>query len=291
MGDLTVVFTNDDAGNGDVALFAELLDFLKRRSMKGTFFTIPCAQGKPLGERPEWVAILQRAREEGHEIGLHGYVHDGFEFGRPPDFMLDLMGPKSWERLQGQRQALGESWRVEVLQGKIERGIAIFEQTLGFRPRSWRSPCAAVCTNLYLALSAAGIAVDSSLIVNPQGWPYANKDFTTRLDWELAHPPYPFRYHADIVELPLMSEYTWYLTDDAQVEHAWNLMVADGDRAVRASGLFTVMTHFYAMTGPYRKGLELYDRFFDYVESLGTVKYRTVTEAATASLGPWPISR
>jgi hypothetical protein len=37
------------------------------------------------------VEALHRAREEGYDVQLHGYVHTGFEFGRPPDLMLDLM--------------------------------------------------------------------------------------------------------------------------------------------------------------------------------------------------------
>src|SRR5579875_1246514 len=153
MRNLTLVFTNDDAGDGDVDCFDELLDFLRRRHVRGTFFTIPCARGKPLTERPEWINALKRAIEDGHEIGLHGYVHTGFEFGRPPDFMLDLMGPAAWEILRSRRRELADDWRKDVLQKKIELGIAIFERALGLRPKSWRSPCCAVCTNLFLALA------------------------------------------------------------------------------------------------------------------------------------------
>jgi peptidoglycan/xylan/chitin deacetylase (PgdA/CDA1 family) len=286
---LTFVFTTDDAGSNGVELFQELLRFLQRRRVRGTFFTIPAAQGQPLDDRPDWIDALQKAHADGHEIGLHGYRHEGFEFGRPPDYMLDLMGPTAWERLQSKRQELHDAWRLESLQEKVEQGIAILERTLGIRPRSWRSPCCAVCTPLYQAMAAAGIAYDSSLIVNPQGWPLCAKDYQTRLDWEPAHPPYPFRYHAGVIEVPVVSEYTWYLEDDLGVEKAWELMVADYERAARTSGLFVVMTHFYAMTGQYRRGLDLYDRLFDYMEARGTVQYRTVAEAALLPPGPWPI--
>ena len=289
MAELTFVFTNDDAGSGDVMLFHELLDFLERRHVRGTFFTVPNAQGRPLDERPDWIDALKRAQALGHEIGLHGYRHEGFEFGCPPDFMLDLMGVKAWERLQGNRQELHDSWKRAVLQEKIERGMAIFERTLGIRPRSWRSPCCAVCTNLYLALAGAGISNDSSLIVNPQGWPYCGKDYQTQLDWEPAYQTYPFRYHGGVTELPVVAEYTWFLTDDQSVEQAWELIKSDCERAARSSGIFVAMSHYYAMTGPNRRGLELYDRLFDFMETCGTVQYRTVAEAAALPMGPWPI--
>jgi peptidoglycan/xylan/chitin deacetylase (PgdA/CDA1 family) len=287
--DSTFVFTNDDAGSGDVHLFHELLDFLERRRVRGTFFTVPHGGDQPLDERPEWIAALQRARAAGHEIGLHGFRHRAFEFGRPPDFMLDLMGPASWDTLRSRRQELHDHWRPDALRQKLEQGIATFERTLGLRPQSWRSPCCAVSTNLYLALAAAGIPYDSSLIVNPQGWPYAGKDFTVRLDWEAAHPPYPFRYHGGVIELPVVSEYTWYLADDQSLEKAWELITGDYERVVSRSGIFVAMSHFYAMTGPYRRGLELYDRFFDYAESRGPVHYRTVAEAAARPPRPWPV--
>jgi len=289
VAELTFVFTNDDAGSGDVTLFHELLDFLQRRGVHGTFFTVPNARGRPLDERPEWVEALRRALAAGHEIGLHGYHHEGFEFGRPPDFMLDLMGAKAWEKLEHDRQELHDSWKRADLQEKIEQGIAIFERTLGVRPRSWRSPCCAVCTNLYLALAAAGIAYDSSLIVNPQGWPYCGKDYQTKLDCEPAHPTYPFRHHGGVIELPVVAEYTWFLADDQSAERAWELLTSDYERAVSSTGIFVAMSHYYAMTGPNRRGLEIYDRLFDFMETRGTVRYRTVAEAASLPVGPWPI--
>jgi hypothetical protein len=50
------------------------------------------------------------------------------------------------------------------------------------------------------------------------------------------------------------------------------------------------MSHFYAMAGPFRRGVELYERFFDHVEAVGPVRYCTVTEAAALPPGPWPIT-
>ena len=290
MADLTVVFTNDDAGSGDVVLFHEVLDFLQRRGVRGTFFAVPHGREGPLAGQPDWVAALRRAQASGHEIGLHGFRHRAFEYGRPPDFMLDLMGPGAWETLRGGRQEQQAHWQRDVLRQKVLDGMAALEETLGVRPRSWRSPCCAVSTNLYLALADAGIRCDSSLIVNPKGWLYAGKDFGAHYDWEPAHPPYPFRYHGGVIEVPVLSEYTWYLESDLSLEKAWELITADHRRVRREGGVFVAMSHFYAMAGPFRRGIELYERFFDHVEAVGPVRYCTVAEAATLPPGPWPIT-
>lgn len=91
------------------------------------------------------------------------------------------------------------------------------------------------------------------------------------------------------IEVPAVSEYTWYLRSEQEAQKAWELITADCLRAQRASGLFVTMSHFYAMTGPFKRGLELYERFFDYVESRWKVQYRTVAEVAEGPLGPWPL--
>ena len=38
------IFTNDDAGSGDVRLFHELLDFLRDEGVPGTFYVVPRVQ-------------------------------------------------------------------------------------------------------------------------------------------------------------------------------------------------------------------------------------------------------
>src|SRR5579871_3187696 len=104
------IFTNDDPGSGDVRLFHELLDFLREEKVPATFFTVPCQGGTSLADRPEWIEALRRAQDEGHDLQLHGYVHTSFEFGQPPDFMLDLFDHErpgsGWATLERERDQL-----------------------------------------------------------------------------------------------------------------------------------------------------------------------------------------
>jgi len=176
------IFTNDDPGSGDVRLFHELLDFLRDEGVPGTFFTVPCAGGTPLAERPEWVEALYRAKAEGHDLQLHAYAHTGFEFGQPPDFMLDLMtydskGKGGWAELRRNRAQLERDWSREHLRDLLRKGQQTFRDVLGVEPVAFRAPCCSTCDALYEALSDVGIPCDSSQIIDPVGWDYCRKEF------------------------------------------------------------------------------------------------------------------
>jgi len=273
------VFTNDDAGSNDVRLFHEVLDFLKRRGIRATFFVIPQARGTRLGERPEWIRGLRRALGEGHEIGLHGFEHGEFEFGHPPDAALLLGDGRSWETLRNRRDELYAQWQVDVLAERLERGLEILEQDLGIRPGVFRSGWCAVCPALYQALSQVGLRHDSSLFINNQGHAYCAKNFTAKLGWE-AYPPRPFPYLFGVVEFPIMADYTWFLRDELEAEACFELARVDYERVLALGGVFTGLSHFFAMAGPHALGLRLYDRLLDYAESRGPVRFCTIGELA-----------
>src|SRR5262249_55933207 len=92
MNQVPFFFTNDDIGGQEPERFAQLLDFLHEQEVPATFFTIPLHGGKPLDSKPEWMALVERALAEGHDLEHHAYSHNScFEFGVPPYFMLDIM--------------------------------------------------------------------------------------------------------------------------------------------------------------------------------------------------------
>ena len=77
MFDLTLTF--DNGPEPDVTPF--VLDILKRRNLRATFFVI----GNKLAE-PERKVLAERARAEGHWIGNHSYTHSiPFGIRREPD--------------------------------------------------------------------------------------------------------------------------------------------------------------------------------------------------------------
>lgn len=273
------VFTNDDAGMEQPFLFAELLDFLAAQQVPATFFVVPFADGVPLDQKPEWVELLQRALAEGHELQHHAWRHDScFEFGMPPYFMLDIIpdakagyaiAPEEFTRHHG----------YDTLRTKLEEGRVILERVLGYTPRGFRSPCLSACDALYQALHDLEFAWATNDVINPLGWRYINRDYSTGEEWHTDFPPRPYRRPGSVIEVPIHSEYTWYLTAD-DVDRHTALAQADLDRAAGSGDSFVTLSHYFAMTGEWRAGLDVYRRLFDHARQRGEIRFATMSTLA-----------
>jgi peptidoglycan/xylan/chitin deacetylase (PgdA/CDA1 family) len=274
-------FTNDDPGMQQPELFAELLDFLADQGVPGTFFVVPYAGQQPLDAKPAWVALLQRALADGHELAHHGYTHETpFEFGVPPGFMLDII-PDAKTRWQSNPASVAPLHTAEVLRHKLEAGRVIFQRTLGFIPTGFRSPCLGMCDTTYATLADMGFQWSSNQVINPRGWRYINRDYAAGEPWTPGLPPRPFRHAAGVTEIPMHSEYTWYLTED-DVERHFQLAKADFDRAHANGDAFVALSHYYAMTGQWATGLRVYEKLFDYARQQGDVQFVTLSQLVAA---------
>lgn len=272
-------FTNDDPGMQQPDLFAELLDFLDEQGVPGTFFVVPFADHKALDDKPEWVELLQRAQAAGHELAHHGYTHETpFEFGVPPGFMLDII-PDAKERWQSRPESVAPLHAAEVLTAKLQAGREIFQRTLGFTPTGFRSPCLAMCDTTYATLADMGFTWSSNQVINPMGWRYINRDYDAGEPWTPGLPPHPHRQESGLLEIPMHSEYTWYLEEGDIDRHA-ALAIADFDRARSNGNPFVVLSHYYAMTGEWATGLRVYERLFDHARKQGNVRFVTLSELA-----------
>lgn len=77
-----VYFTFDD---GPSERYTPLvLDILRREGVKATFFVV----GYRCDEFPQ---LVKRIRQEGHEIGNHGYTHQYFTASIEPTFKMDVL--------------------------------------------------------------------------------------------------------------------------------------------------------------------------------------------------------
>jgi len=282
MAETLFVLTNDDPGMQAPELFAELLDFLKAQAVPATFFVVPFADQKPLDQKPEWVELLQRAREEGHELQHHGYTHKGtFEFGVPPGFMLDII-PEAKAQWEQDPLAIQVNHTYSLLYTHLAHGQEIFQQTFGFTPKGFRAPCLATCDHMYRALHDLGFAWSSNEVINPMGWRYINRDYKAGEPWQPEVPTHPYQHASGLIEAPMHSEYTWYLTEDDIDRHV-ALAKSDLDRAHAAGEAFVALSHYFAMTGQWSAGLRVYEKLFDHARRLGNVRFATVSElVATA---------
>lgn len=283
MPDLFFVLTNDDAGGANPHLFRELLDFLAVQNVPATFFVVPMSGGIPLDQKPEWLDLLRRALSEGHELQLHAFDHGStFEFGVPPGFMLDII-PDAKARWEREPEVIRAEHTVERMRDRIERGKEIFSRALGFEPRGFRGPCLSMCDATYQALAETGFRWSSNLVVNPMGWRYINGDYDAGEPWQPNVPPHPFRYRSGIIEVPMISEYTWYLKEK-DLERHYALIKDDFERVRQVSGAFVTLSHYYALTGEWSTGLRVYERLLADARSAGA-RFATVSQLVEAHFG------
>lgn len=283
MPDLFFVLTNDDAGGANPHLFRELLDFLVVQKVPATFFVVPMSGGEPLDQKPEWLDLLQRAMSEGHELQLHAFDHGStFEFGVPPGFMLDII-PDAKARWEREPEVIQAEHTVEHMRDRIERGKEIFSRALGYEPRGFRGPCLSMCAATYKALAGSGFRWSSNLVVNPMGWRYINGDYDAGEPWQPDVPPQPFPYESGIIEVPMISEYTWYLKEK-DLERHYALIRDDFERVRLAGGAFVTLSHYYALTGEWSTGLRVYERLLADVRSAGA-RFATVSQLVEAHFG------
>ncbi|MFH0797660.1 MAG: DUF2334 domain-containing protein [Candidatus Omnitrophota bacterium] len=281
MNQVKFAFTVDDVALKDfssVEGFLELLEFLKKQHIPGTFFVVPFNQDIPLYERPDWISVLKKALSAGHELQLHGLRHQAFEWGIPPDFILAYEHQER-QKLEREREEIERTFTVEAFKEKIAQGIEIFTRAIGHRPTGFRSPYASTHPNLFQALAECGFTYDSSLIVNPKGWRYVVKDYTPGITWNKDVPPRPREYHPGLVEIPIMAEYTWFLKEE-NIEKHYGLIKEDLDKISETGGVMVSVCHVVPVTGVNRAGLKVYERLLNYARQNGNVSFGTLKEVS-----------
>jgi peptidoglycan/xylan/chitin deacetylase (PgdA/CDA1 family) len=107
---------------------ARLLRILDRRAIRATFFI-------PGYSAERWPAICRSIRDAGHEIGHHGYLHEG-SHGAP----------------------------VAEQEARIERGLAALDKVLGVRPIGYRAPNWQLTFETPALLTRHGFVYDSGLM-------------------------------------------------------------------------------------------------------------------------------
>jgi peptidoglycan/xylan/chitin deacetylase (PgdA/CDA1 family) len=209
------------------------------------------------------VPLIERALAAGHDLEHHAYTHSScFEFGIPPYFMLDIM-PEARDQYINEPTYFTQHHAYEMLREKLEQGREILTRAFGSTPRGFRSPCLSSCDNLYQALADMNFDFCSNEVINPLGWRYINRDYATGEGWHSDVPHQPYARLPGLTEVPMHSEYTWYL-EEGDVDRHFALVKADLDRAIAEGKPFVTLSHYYAMTGKWATGLQVYARLFAY---------------------------
>lgn len=106
-----------------------ILRILERRGLQATFFV-------PGFTAERWPAVVRAIRDAGHEIGHHGYLHEGAR--------------------STSDEAAEETWLI--------RGLEALDRVAGVRPVGYRAPMWELSYRLPALLARHGFAYDSGLM-------------------------------------------------------------------------------------------------------------------------------
>lgn len=276
------VWSIDDAGSGGHRMVESLrrtTRFFTSRGLGSTWFTVPQPDGRPLSA--EWQAALVAARDEGHDLQLHGLTHaDCYEFG-PPIWPATSILPSLQAEFDARRDEWMRRYTVPNLRARIEKGMEIFARELGVQPTVFRAPCGAISKPMFAALSEVGIDYHTCMYISGTGYahlPHNSGDLAQVWSREIPHRPWHW-YH-NIVEIPILNEYTWHGAGRRSDEFI-ELAKQDLDRIQGQSPVVIILMHTHGIADDYKHAFRLIDAVTDHVGRQPGTAWTTMGELAS----------
>jgi len=286
----TYTLTIDDAGSGGperVESVRKTCRFLESRGLRATWFVVPKPGGQPWSD--DWKRAFLEGRDAGHDLQLHGLTHsDCFEFG-PPVAPATRILPSFLEQFEARRAELLPNYTLGWMRAVLEIGLEEFDRELSLTPTVFRPPCGSICKALFQALSELGIRYDTGQYLNMGCYdhlgPLGGKPNQT---WTDNWPRAPFRWYSEVVEVPIVGEYTW--RGASAYEPAFIEMAkADVDRIAESSSVGVLLAHTHGIADNYDYAFRLFDAVLEHLEGQGRRRFATLAElAAAGALEPLP---
>lgn len=286
------VITVDDAGLGlsreqeerSIAFFDEF-------KVPASFFVVPCSKGGgELTDDPAWVARARGYEARGHDYQLHGYTHEGFEFGPPEQWMIDLCGEHAQQMAVAGFPEYREQWTPDSLRSMLGKAMAAFERAFDRPPEVFRAGCLAAGGPAFDAMAELGLRYDSNKVVDPRGWDYMVGKFDTVRGWDPRVPPWPYRLTEGVVEVPCMSEYAWTPTEET-VPRLVDLALQDLGRAEVEGGVFILMCHQQRVGADDDLSRRILSRLFEEARRAFSAEFLTLRElVAQIERGEQPVA-
>jgi peptidoglycan/xylan/chitin deacetylase (PgdA/CDA1 family) len=239
------IVTVDDPGGlmQDLSLFDRARRFFDGEGVPASFMVVPRGEGNfLLDQQPTWLKALHAAERDGHDCQLHGLDHNNCEFGPYPMMIQALHGPDAPEQAERERQQFGPGWNRETYLDKIRTAVAIYERAFNRRPTVFRTGALSQTPDLYAAMEDAGFRYASNTVTDPRGWQYIVENYDNPGDWDPEVPAAPYYLTDEIINLPIMSEYAWYLTPE-KIDRHLALAVDDLHRVAQTSRVFILVCH------------------------------------------------
>jgi peptidoglycan/xylan/chitin deacetylase (PgdA/CDA1 family) len=243
---------------GEVAI-PRLLDLLKKHDVPGTFFV-------PAFTMLAFPRAVQRMRDEGHEIGFHGWMHE-----QPGQF--DRAG----------------------LQEIIDKTLTAHHDVTGLRPTGYRTPGGELTTTMIDALLENDFLYESTLsALDFEPW------YIRRGDSYQPGEPFQFGTPTELVAMP----WCWLLNDFQQIEFVdgWSTVMktaqqvreiwqAEFDYAYEHAngGVFVICMHPQAIGRGSR--VQMLDDFIRYMRGRDGVVFRRMGDVVTEWKAANPLAK
>lgn len=261
-------WTMDDTGAGGsdmVEAMRRVCTFLESRGVRMTLFVVPKPGGQPM--TAEWVNALREAQQAGHDLQLHGLTHeDCFEFG-PPNWPATDISPPFREEFERRREELMPRYTLPNLRARVEEGLSIFREQLGAEPVVFRAPCGAISKPMFEALQQVGIRYHSGMYISGTGYEHLpHRSGVIVQKWVSGIPHTPFRWYSDVVEVPILNEYTWRGAWQREQEFL-ALAKEDTSRIARESEVAVLLTHTHGVGDNLEYAFRLMDTVIEHVRA------------------------
>jgi len=125
---------------------------------------------------------------------------------------------------------------------KLNTALGIFGEAFARRPLVFRTGALSQTPELYDAMAEVGLKYASNLVVDRRGWAYIIEKYDDPGDWDPDVPPHAYYLNDDVINLPIASEYAWYLTE-AKIGPHLALAVDDMQRIYGQGGVFILVCH------------------------------------------------
>jgi peptidoglycan/xylan/chitin deacetylase (PgdA/CDA1 family) len=242
-----------------------------------TFFVVPRGEGDwRLDRQTDWLEALRGAERDGHDCQLHGLDHNNCEFG-PYPAMIRALGGDPDEALRRDTAQFGHDWRYEVTLERLTTAIGLFESAFCRRPLALRTGALSQMPFLYDAAAEAGMRYASNSVTDPRGWTYIIERYEDPGDWDPNVPPGPYRLTDRIIDLPIISEYAWYLTEEKIPRHL-ALAIEDLGRVFAEGGVFLLVCHVQCVGAEDGLSQQLLHQLFAVARGEFDVQFQTVAD-------------
>lgn len=239
------VVTVDDPGGliQDLDAFERVRRFFDEEGVPASFMVVPRGEGGwQLDTQPAWLSALKSAEAGGHDCQLHGLDHQNCEFGPYPAMIRALSRRDPEEVLREDAVRFGSVWNYESHVEKLQTAMTIYRAAFERDPLVLRTGALSQTPELYRALADVGMRYTSNLVIDPRGWEYIIENYDDPGDWDPAVPPHPYMLTDRIINLPMISEYAWYLTPEKIPVHL-ALAVDDLQRVYAQGGVYILICH------------------------------------------------